>query len=272
MPKNRIEIPPTLAAKVLFASDRTCCVCRAEKLKVQIHHIDEDPSNNGWENLAVICLHCHSEAHTMGAFVRNLTPELITLYNTSWREIVKVRVLPSLSSAPERIELISEALLQVSLECHGWKIGFMALTPNLADGTDGQHENVWDLMQECWIPPYSPQAYQTYNGLFISKLPALIEKLTRVSMVFADVLPDTIRVELLRGSRQLAVEARAYAAMRQWAIPAEHHSEYFHIRFTEVIRVLRDLSGKADTVRARLGVPASTLESQEPTAGGSVGS
>src|SRR5262245_23175786 len=94
MAKDRVPIQDDLAAEVMFASDRTCCVCRLEKHKVQIHHIDEDPSNNTFGNLTVICLHCHSDAHTTGAFVRNLTPELLRLYNSSWRGIVKLRLRP----------------------------------------------------------------------------------------------------------------------------------------------------------------------------------
>ena len=58
MGKQRVSIPNDLAAEVMFASDRTCCVCRLEKHKVQIHHIDENPTNNNYDNLAVICLHC----------------------------------------------------------------------------------------------------------------------------------------------------------------------------------------------------------------------
>ena len=91
----RVEIPKELAARVLFASDKTCCVCRLERTKVQIHHIDGNPSHNEFANLAVICLNCHSDAHSTGAFVRNLTPELIALYNDSWRQVSAMRLLPS---------------------------------------------------------------------------------------------------------------------------------------------------------------------------------
>jgi len=92
-------------------------VCRLEKHKVQIHHIDEDPANNAWDNLAVICLHCHSEAHTNGAFVRNLTPELVRLYNTSWRSIVSLRLNPTRDPSGQK-EFTSEVYLEVSLDCH----------------------------------------------------------------------------------------------------------------------------------------------------------
>ena len=124
--KKRIPIPDELAAEVMFTSDRTCCICRTEKQKVQVHHIDSDPSNNSLDNLAVICLHCHSDAHTPGAFVRGLTQELVTLYNKSWREIVKLQLLPK-SEIPENTELAQEALLQASLDCHYWKGQFIRL-------------------------------------------------------------------------------------------------------------------------------------------------
>src|SRR5262245_45437608 len=119
--KERTPIPDTLAARVMFASDRTCCVCRLEKLKVQIHHIDGNPANNSFDNLSVICLYCHSDAHTNGAFVRNLTPDLVRLYNSSWRKIVEFRISPPQEAAGQ-LELASEAFLEASLDCHRWKV------------------------------------------------------------------------------------------------------------------------------------------------------
>ncbi len=68
--KTRIAIPPELAAEVMFASDRTCCICRSAGRKTEIHHIDEDPSNNDFNNLAVVCKDCQSDAHTKHAFAR----------------------------------------------------------------------------------------------------------------------------------------------------------------------------------------------------------
>ena len=61
MAKDRVPIPPEIAAELLFASDHTCCVCRDRGRAVQIHHIDEDPANNTEENLSVLCLLCHDD-------------------------------------------------------------------------------------------------------------------------------------------------------------------------------------------------------------------
>lgn len=125
MAKERTEVSAELAARVMFASDRTCCVCRSEKLKIQIHHIDEDPSNNAFDNLAVICLFCHVDAHSSTPFVRNMSAETLQLYNNSWREIVRFRLAP-LSEDPARVELLSEIYLQFSLEYQVWRSEFVS--------------------------------------------------------------------------------------------------------------------------------------------------
>lgn len=54
--KERIPILEQVAAEILFLSDRTCCVCTTKGNTIQIHHIDDDPSNNEPTNLCVLCL------------------------------------------------------------------------------------------------------------------------------------------------------------------------------------------------------------------------
>jgi len=58
MTKVRTTIPVDLAAEVMFSSDNTCCICRERGKALQLHHIDEDPSNNVEANLALLCLEC----------------------------------------------------------------------------------------------------------------------------------------------------------------------------------------------------------------------
>jgi len=88
MGKIKTVIPTDTAAKVLFLHDRTCCVCRKEEKKVQIHHIDEDPSNNSENNLAVLCFECHTETMIKGGFHRKLDGDQIILYRNDWLNIV----------------------------------------------------------------------------------------------------------------------------------------------------------------------------------------
>lgn len=252
MAKDRTPIADELAAEVMFASDRTCCVCRLECRKVQIHHIDEDPSNNTIDNLAVICLHCHSDAHTTGAFVRNLTPDLIRLYNSSWRDIVKLRLTPAADSPGQR-ELASEAFLEASLDCHSWKIRFMSLAhPALPTGNAGEFTDVWDLMAERWIPNYSDDTYHRFLPLFIADLPDLQRRFDRLIQLFPEVLPPEFRSLLVRANRQLNVERSVYSqlpALCQSVIPKDQVERFFRYRFHEVISILREVSRDADKRR-----------------------
>jgi hypothetical protein len=91
MAKKRSQIPPEIAARVLFTSDRTCCVCRNQGKPIQIHHIDEKPSNNSPKNLAVLCLDCHRETQIRGGFDRKLDENQIILYREDWLRTVAQR-------------------------------------------------------------------------------------------------------------------------------------------------------------------------------------
>jgi hypothetical protein len=86
--KKRVPIPNEIAAAVLFSADRTCCVCRTRRKPVQIHHIDDNPSNNDIANLAVLCFECHNETQIKGGFGRRLNAELMRLFRDDWNKIV----------------------------------------------------------------------------------------------------------------------------------------------------------------------------------------
>lgn len=89
--KNRILIPEDVAAEILFLSDRTCCICHSRGKSIQIHHIDENPSNNLIENLSVLCFDCHNDTMIKGGFGRKLDAAQIIKYRDEWLNRVKKR-------------------------------------------------------------------------------------------------------------------------------------------------------------------------------------
>jgi hypothetical protein len=91
MTKIRTPIPNDLAAEVLYESNRTCCVCGERVKAIQIHHIDENPSNNVFKNLAVLCLECHNETQINGGFGRKLNAPSVIKYRDEWLGRVKLR-------------------------------------------------------------------------------------------------------------------------------------------------------------------------------------
>lgn len=88
MGKKRDSIPADIAAKALFLSDRTCCVCRVKGKPVQIHHIDGNKNNHDINNLAILCFDCHADTQVSGGFHRKLDAEQVILYRNDWVSLV----------------------------------------------------------------------------------------------------------------------------------------------------------------------------------------
>jgi hypothetical protein len=90
--KRRVPLDPDSSDEVLFASDYTCCVCRnPEREVLQIHHIDGDPSNNEFDNLAALCGECHHKTQVRGGFGKQLSPGLVQRYRDDWLERIDER-------------------------------------------------------------------------------------------------------------------------------------------------------------------------------------
>lgn len=86
MKKLRIEIPERISAPLLFFNRHRCCICREPRKPVQIHHVDENPSNNDMRNLAVLCVECHSIVSGNQGFGKNYSKKEILLFKKNWEE------------------------------------------------------------------------------------------------------------------------------------------------------------------------------------------
>ena len=60
--KKRTRISTTLEKRIYKEAGSKCVFCpEAEVASLQVHHIDEDPANNGFENLILVCANCHTK-------------------------------------------------------------------------------------------------------------------------------------------------------------------------------------------------------------------
>ncbi len=76
MTKARQNIPAKLRSEILNEYNHRCAICGCDR--PQLHHIDEDPSNNDAENLIPLCPNCHlSDQHNPTV---PLAPEKIRLF------------------------------------------------------------------------------------------------------------------------------------------------------------------------------------------------
>jgi len=62
MSKSKKSVPEEDRAKLFLWCDRHCCFCGKKcTTNIEIHHIDEDTSNNDIDNLIPLCFDCHGE-------------------------------------------------------------------------------------------------------------------------------------------------------------------------------------------------------------------
>ena len=89
--EERPPIPRTTMNKVLFESRYTCCVCRDRSQGIIVHHIHKysESRNHAEDNLVVLCLQHHGDAHTTRGLQLNLTPERLRESKQKWLDLVK---------------------------------------------------------------------------------------------------------------------------------------------------------------------------------------
>ena len=83
----RPHIPNTLKQKLLYESRYCCSIC--QKTGCQIHHIDQNHSNNNENNLIVLCPAHHDEAHTIRTMSNNLSASNLRHAKQEWTKQVK---------------------------------------------------------------------------------------------------------------------------------------------------------------------------------------
>jgi hypothetical protein len=81
---SRVAIPRHVQNAVLLGNRHACCVCQHPR--VQLHHIDGNPSNSASENIAALCLEHHDMASMQIGLTRKLQPDQIRTYKAEWEK------------------------------------------------------------------------------------------------------------------------------------------------------------------------------------------
>ena len=119
-----------MQTKIFDRSGRRCCICfclnnDSTIKKGQLAHLDQNPSNNKFENLAWLCFNHHEEYDSKTSQSKGLQKDEVTFYRNklySWRNNQwELNVVPSLPTVnaqvrQNRIELVEGAIKQVDRE------------------------------------------------------------------------------------------------------------------------------------------------------------
>ena len=163
----RVPIPQDIANEILFRQDRACCVCQERGKRVQIHHIDEDPSNNELSNLAVVCFNCHDETQIKGGFGRTLNAGQITRYRDDW----EARVAQNRARADELlVEKQLGVIKSATASADDWRpLGKIALAA-YAESIPETLRKAYELAQPEWDKGLTSVAAQaTYQIVSVAE-------------------------------------------------------------------------------------------------------
>ena len=92
MSKTRIKIPYKTKENLRRKNLGVCCVCKERGIGIEFHHIDENPSNNSEDNIAVLCTKEHDLHHRPQTYDltkhRELGKDKILALKKQWEETV----------------------------------------------------------------------------------------------------------------------------------------------------------------------------------------
>jgi hypothetical protein len=147
MSKPRTPISDDVSAEVMFQHDRTCCVCHVRGKAVQIHHIDEDPTNHAVDNLAVLCLDHHDETQVRGGFAKKLKAADVVRCRADWIDRVRARR----EKIDELVVQHTAGMAPTPLEPEDWStpstaqvIGFLNALPSIRRAAIAAAQPLWE--------------------------------------------------------------------------------------------------------------------------------
>jgi hypothetical protein len=97
---RRPTIPAPIKQQILYESAFVCVVC--QNRGAQIHHMDENNTNNEPKNLVLLCQDHHDEAHTKHQLSQNLTAARLRGFKKSWLKQVSEKREQATSASSQR--------------------------------------------------------------------------------------------------------------------------------------------------------------------------
>jgi hypothetical protein len=177
----RPPIPIGTLTSLLFASRYQCCICRDSSRPIIVHHIVEwaESRSHDADNLAVLCLQHHDEAHSRKTLSRNLDAGVLRDMKEKWEREVKSFDAESILSA-------------MRLEYSNWnylnelRIFELATTMNIRPTSIRGYQDLRSrgLVQSDGLPsfPLREDSFYMYEG------PDILQRYFYVSSVLSAVI------------------------------------------------------------------------------------
>ena len=165
---KRVQPTGGAEASVLIKSRRVCCVCYAvlgdgTPKAGQVAHLDRDSSNSIEENLAWLCLFCHSAYDSKSLQSKGYQPAEVKAYRKLVHDAVAAGLLPSkhYPNAPVLdVEIPDTRLFWWSRKREEWLLTVYIRAANIGESSTGIRRATLHLPEpgeaNLWIPRKQP--------------------------------------------------------------------------------------------------------------------
>lgn len=91
MGTKRRALPEVQKNRLYEKNGNSCCICKSTNIGLNLHHIDQDPSNNNDDNIAVLCVQEHDLHHRPSRYNKHLdlTKEVISQKKKNWESFIQ---------------------------------------------------------------------------------------------------------------------------------------------------------------------------------------
>lgn len=249
---DRPKIPKSIQTDILIESKRRCCICYGLNRdlniqKGQIAHVDHNRDNNDPMNLVFLCLKHHDEYDSKSSQSKSFLDSEIRHYKSE---------LSNYWSIPEKslpTDITKDLYQELSMIAHFWKNEYMDLYPGhfAKIPSNDSRKDVWDLFQDVAQHEFSESEWKKYNPLFSSKLPVVVDKLQKLTLVWGEYLDDVVKHRLLKLCSQLENQARIYPLIKLIANSGEpgDYDILFSDHIKGTLRLLGEFSREMDSRR-----------------------
>lgn len=131
-----MAIPQHLVNEIMVKCGRHCCICRRfEPLHLQVHHIVEqnEGGTDDPDNLIVLCLTCHSDAHTETKLTRRFTVSELKMHREAVFKAVHEGRLPGPVREPSPSEVVAGVMTWFVQNPHAQTPTIPRLLPEAVD-------------------------------------------------------------------------------------------------------------------------------------------
>jgi len=141
--EKRPDIPIESVDRVLYKNKYTCCVCRDPNKPVILHHIIEwsRSRDHSEENLAVLCLEHHGEAHTNRELSQNLDDRKIKSFKQQWEKDCETKDIEVLLNLRDPYKSSNWAWINIK------RLFEIFFQKNLTIDKEYLHKNVYDTLR-----------------------------------------------------------------------------------------------------------------------------